>query len=286
MMAFIRLSDGRRLAFAEYGDPVGKPVFLFHGAPGSRFFRPPFDDRTRALGVRLITVDRPGFGESDYQPGRRIPDWPADVCELADSLGIGKFAVAGHSAGGPYALACAALIPGRLTAAATVSGLGPVDAPGALDGIRRRNRLGFLYGRHLPALFWTLGVWLLFHRAKDHPEEFVHADQIHPDPDNAMLTLPGVLEMCQTSTSMALRHGVGGFAREAFLLSRPWRVPLSQIPIPVHIWHGTADQDAPLGMAQAVARAVPNGQLRIFPGEGHLLIMRHWEELLRLLTTG
>src|SRR4030042_1974723 len=147
MDSSIVLWDGRHLAYAEYGDPRGKPVFLFHGIPGSRIFRPPPDDLTAANGVRLITVDRPGYGGSDFQPGRRILEWPADVCALADVLGLERFAVCGHSAGGPYVLACAAFIPQRLTAAGVISGLGPVDAPGmpapqSSTGFHRRRSAG------------------------------------------------------------------------------------------------------------------------------------------------
>src|SRR6476469_7158295 len=116
----IRLPDGRALAYAEWGDLLGRPVFLFHGMPGSRLFFP--DPQTAAEGgVRAITVDRPGMGGSDPQPGHVVADWPADVVELAGVLGLERFGVAGWSAGTPYAFACAALIPERLTAASATT---------------------------------------------------------------------------------------------------------------------------------------------------------------------
>jgi pimeloyl-ACP methyl ester carboxylesterase len=99
-MPSIALPDGRTLAYAEYGNPCGKPVFFFHGTPGSRFFRPP-DRITSRVGVHLICMDRPGYGLSTFQPGRRIVDWPEDILQLADFLGLDKFVVAGHSGGGP-----------------------------------------------------------------------------------------------------------------------------------------------------------------------------------------
>src|SRR5512136_1482675 len=112
-MTTIALSDGRTLAYAEYGDPTGQPVFFFHGMPGSRLFRPP-DQITAKVGVRLITTDRPGYGLSTFQPGRRFLDWPGDIAQLADHLNMEKFAVMGHSAGGPYVAACAYALPQRV----------------------------------------------------------------------------------------------------------------------------------------------------------------------------
>ena len=122
--ADIALRDGRRIAYCEWGDREGRPIILCHGAPGSRVFGP--DSKTTAeAGVRLITVDRPGYGRSDPKPGRQILDWPADVEELAAALGVDEFDVAGHSSGGPYALACASSFPVRVKRVALISCIAP-----------------------------------------------------------------------------------------------------------------------------------------------------------------
>jgi pimeloyl-ACP methyl ester carboxylesterase len=281
----IRLPDGRRLVYAEFGDPRGRPVFLFHGIPGSRIFRPPLDDLTARMKVRLITVDRPGYGGSDFQPGRRIRDWPADVCALADALGLARFAVCGHSGGGPYVLACAAFIPERLASAGVISSLGPVGAPGTLDGIILQNRLALTLGRRLPWPLFRLAIYFVFRRGRDHPEEFVHPDLRNPDnPDNAMLAMPGGLQVCLDSTREAFRAGLRGNAWEGFLSTRPWGFELEKIRIPVNLWHGTADPDAPVGMGRAIARALPRCSARFLEHEGHLLIFKYWEEILAALT--
>ena len=149
------LSDGRSLAYAEYGDSHGKPVFFFHGMPGSRLFRPP-DEITEKTGVRLITTDRPGYGLSAFQPGRRFLDWPGDISQVADHLGIQKFYAAGHSGGGPYVAACAYALPERVTAAAVLSGAGPVAAPGSTRGMTSTNKLGLTMGRFIPWLLWQI----------------------------------------------------------------------------------------------------------------------------------
>jgi pimeloyl-ACP methyl ester carboxylesterase len=115
--ATIRLGDGRALAYAEWGDRQGAPVLLFHGTPMSRLWCPD-ENVTAASRVRLLTIDRPGIGRSDVLPRRTFGDWPGDVAEFGDVLGIDEFGVVGWSAGGPYAAACAARIPDRLTGVA------------------------------------------------------------------------------------------------------------------------------------------------------------------------
>src|SRR5262245_1351194 len=91
----LTLVDGRTIGWAEFGDPAGFPVFYFHGWPGSRFQGERFDDAGWVVGARVIAPDRPGIGLSSAQPGRRLLNWPADVAELADSLGIEQFAIVG-----------------------------------------------------------------------------------------------------------------------------------------------------------------------------------------------
>jgi pimeloyl-ACP methyl ester carboxylesterase len=284
-MQSIVLPDGRRLAYAEYGDPAGRPLFLFHGVPGSRLFRPPLDEATARKHVRLITVDRPGYGGSDFQKGRRIRDWPADLSALADFLGLDRFAVCGHSGGGPYVLACAAFLSQRITAAGVISGLAPVDTPGMLDGITLQNRLGFAVGRYLPWPVFRLAMDSIFRNGRAHPEEFVHPDRKWPaNPDNAMLAMPGGLQVCHESTGEAFRSGLLGHAWEGYLMVHPWGFRLDQVQIPVDLWHGTDDIDAPVGMGRAVAAGLRNCRARLLEGEGHLLIFKYWGEILDALT--
>jgi len=136
----VRLRDGRTLSYAEWGDPSGVPVLLFHGSPASRLFCPD-PAATAAAGVRLVTIDRPGYGRSDHQPGRTILDWPTDVEQLAESLGLSRLPVVAHSSGGPYALACAVRLPDRVTRIALVSCVVPIDeVPAAVAGLDDGDR--------------------------------------------------------------------------------------------------------------------------------------------------
>ena len=135
----VTLQDGRMLGYAEYGAPEGMPAFYFHGFPGSRLDYQLVDTGEAAAeaNARIVAPDRPGYGLSDFRRGRKILDWPNDVTELADALGIDRFAVLGISGGGPYAAACVLTIPRRLTVTAIVCGMGPSDAPGMKDGVSR-----------------------------------------------------------------------------------------------------------------------------------------------------
>ena len=139
----VTLKDGRTLGFAEYGDPKGEPLLEFHGCPSCRFEARSYDEAGKKLGVRVISIDRPGFGISTFVKGYRTVDWPADVIEFADALGLNRFSVAGISSGSPYALACARFIPERLHGCSVVSGLPPLTVKG-----EKIDRKQFLIGAY------------------------------------------------------------------------------------------------------------------------------------------
>jgi pimeloyl-ACP methyl ester carboxylesterase len=279
----ITLKDGRTLAYAEYGAPDGKPVFFFHGMPGSRFFHP-YDEITRKLGVRLITVDRPGYGLSDFQPGRRILDWPDDIAVLVDSLGIEKFAVAGHSGGGPYAAACAYALPDRVSAAAILSGAGPLDAPGATGDMSAVNKAGFTFGRYIPWPLWHGLMWLFYHHRCDNPAAALDKGNGHrPQADDEQISRPEVRQACLQSEIEAFRHGLRGMAWDARLLTRPWGFRLEDIHVPVQLWQGSADDLATVAMARHIAGKIPDCRITICEGEAHLLLFPHWGEILSQL---
>ena len=271
----IRLGDGRSLGFAEYGSPTGRPVFFFPGTPSSRLLHPP-EGPTAARGARLIVVERPGFGLSDFQPGRTLLDWPDDVVELADALAIDRFPVVGFSAGGPYALACACKIPHRLTAAAVVSGVGPIDLDGGVQEMPRIRRVGAAVANRAPWLLRPL-LWLAGNPHRS-PERFFERMAIQNGPID-----PAIQSMMMRSYLEATRAGVRGFAREAVLLSNPWPFQLEDIQVAVYVWHGEADGSVSLSAARHVAETIPNCRAVFLPGEGHWLIHDRWDQILAAL---
>ena len=139
-------ADGsRKLTVRISGNPSGIPVFFLHGTPGSRIGPAPRTPVLYKLGVRLISFDRPGYGGSERQVARRVADAAEDVVAIADYLEVEQFAVLGRSGGGPHALACAALLPDRVTRAGVLVSLAPWEGMGAqwLNGMSISNRLEY-----------------------------------------------------------------------------------------------------------------------------------------------
>jgi pimeloyl-ACP methyl ester carboxylesterase len=276
----LRLSGGRRLGYAEYGDRRGAPVMFFHGTPGSRRVAGWADEAARRRGIRLIAPDRPGFGLSDFQPGRTLGAWPADVLELADTLGVARFAVAGVSGGGPYVAACAWRIAGRLTRAAIISGIGPLHGQALAPMLPRAYRAGFAVVRGLPAAVRVaLGLARLGLR---HAPGCVLASvgASLPEADRAILRRPPVRALLLDDAREAMRQGTRGALQELILLSRPWDVPLGEIRMPVRLWHGEDDAQVPVAIARRVAATLPTCRASFLPGAGHLWALEHLDEVL------
>jgi len=277
----LSLRDGRRLGYAEYGKPDGEPGFYFHGHPGSRLEAQFADKAAVDAGVRIIAPDRPGYGLSDFQPHRTILDWPRDIEEAADLLGLDRFTVLGASGGGPYALACAHEIPERITRAGVVSGVGPYDAPGATQGMRWQNRIGFQLGARFPALA-RLIMWSMERQVRRRPERTLDAiAQAMSSVDAEVVRRPGVREVLAADIAEAFRQGSRGAALDVVLLGRPWGFRLDGIKPVVLLWQGEADVLVPPAMGRHLAAQIPNCHATFFPGEGHLLVVDHMSEIVR-----
>ncbi len=273
------LRDGRNLGFAVYGDPDGRPEFYLHGLPGSRLQARIADKVAARLGIRIIALDRPGFGLSDFKPGRTIADWPDDLVEAADILGADRFPVIGLSGGSPYAAACAFSIPHRLTSVAIVSGMGPLHRPGATDGMPRSSRAFFALASRLPWIT-RLPMWWIGRQARRNAGRLLDKMSADlPPADKAVLARPEVRQTFQGDIAEAFRCGSRGPARELSLLARPWGFRLEDIQTEVHIWHGEADVVVSPSMGRHLASAIPNSRARFYPGEGHLLAVSRMEEI-------
>lgn len=271
----ITLKDGRTLGYAEYGSPQDKPVFFFHGSPSSRLVGQITDEAARRLNARVIAIDRPGMGLSDFRPDRQILDWPDDVVQLADILGIGSFAVLGYSAGGAYAAACAFKIHQRLRAASIVSGLGPIDVRGATNDMPRQVRVFLLTARRAPFLLRLFLKQLMARRLPGDPG-FSPTKALGSDADKAVLARPDVARVFGIALLEAFRSGNRGPARDAVLSACPWGFVPHDISTEVHVWHGEADILAPAVFGRYIANAIPNCRARFFPDEGHIsLITNH-----------
>jgi pimeloyl-ACP methyl ester carboxylesterase len=274
------LRDARLLGYAEQGDPDGKPVLLFHGLPGSRLTRHPDGSIAARLGIRLITFDRPGIGISTPQRGRRILDWPRDVAEFADAKGLERFAVIGWSGGGPYALATAHELPGRITRVGLVASLTPLAgtafAQHLAPDLRRNARLG----RIVPWIVYQAVRREVRAFARDRDAAVDAAFAKSPACDRATLDDPAFRRMQIDSRCEAYRQGVAGVYREAMLYLRPWGFDPADVRVPVQLWHGEEDETLAPPMGRHLAETL-GCDATFLQGEGHMVCLTHWEEILR-----
>jgi pimeloyl-ACP methyl ester carboxylesterase len=269
----MELADGRELAWIELGDPSGRPVFGFHGTPGSRYQVVVDDEPLRANAVRLISVDRPGYGHSTYHEGRTLRDWPGDVRQLADHLSLDRFAVAGISGGGPHSLACAALLPDRVAVAGVLSGVGLLAAPGAEEGMMPTNVLITKIGRRstkpLVALF---GVMTQAQRRWPERMTQMMAKQM-PPADAAIISRPDVHDLFLREARRSSATSAKAAAQDFQLFSRDWGFRLEDIDVPVHLWQGDADRNVPVAHGRQMAAAIPKATLHEVEGGGHLMTL-------------
>lgn len=279
----ITLPDGRRLGYTEFGDPNGRAVFFFHGFGTSRVICPPNVQTAVDVGVRLIAVDRPGIGLSDAKPGRRLLDWPADVSALADRLDIGPFSVIGWSGGGPYALACAHALAERVAAVALVSSPAPLAGIAERGYLRRMDRNAVRAAGRAPVLI-RLALWHWGRPQRRDAERFFEESVAEMcAADQQILGDSDIRERMIANSTELYRQGGRGMYDEALVLARPWGFELSELTVPVYLWHGERDETVPLGMAQYLARAIPTVTACFHSDEGHHLLYRRWPEILAAL---
>ena len=273
LLETVELSDGRSLSFASFGDPAGRPVFYFHGFPGSRFEPQSNHEAYLKGGIRLLALDRPGIGYSTRKNKRQLLDWPEDVVEVAKILNLEKFSVLGVSGGGPYALACARAIPGYLDKVTVACGLGPMDAPNATSGMMLSNRILFSYGRFFPPLL-RLSVSLMVRQLSSKPvkgfEKFVEG---LPEPDRLVLSGANAQELVLASAVEGVRQGSKPLLEEISIYSKFWGFELSDLNVPVSLFQGEADIDVPASMARYQAELIPNCELNLYPTDGHFSLL-------------
>jgi pimeloyl-ACP methyl ester carboxylesterase len=280
-------SDGRRLTAAVYGDPEGRPVFLLHGTPGSRIGPKPRSAILHRLGVRLICFDRPGYGESDRLPGRRVADAAADVSAIADALGLGKFAVVGRSGGGPHALACAALLPERMTKAAVLVGLAPRQAEGLdwLDGMTESNVKEYeavARGYEQVAAVTTATADAV--RA-DPASLLTELQKELPDCDLRVVSDRGIRSLLLATYAEGLRTSAHGWIDDDVAFHEPWGFDPAAVNIPVLLWHGASDTFSPVSHVKWLAERIPSASAVVQAGAAHFGALGVLPDILRWLTS-
>jgi pimeloyl-ACP methyl ester carboxylesterase len=274
--------DGRRIECHTYGDPDGFPIVYCHGglsAPVDIAFA---DEAARARSVRILAPARPGIAGSDRwtRPGRRVADWAADVGAVCDDLGVERCSVLGWSAGGPFALACAAGLGGRVGRVATVGGMAPLVAPLSARQLGLYlDQLLFPLSPRRPAL-----ASLVVRVSALTPARLVHFSLMRAVPPEdrsvvATLTPSDVASWLREAT----RNGPGGVVDDYATITGDWGFAPSDVSLDVTVFQGAADTLLPRAHAEALAGQLPAGRLEVVEGAGHFLLHTHLAEVLDAL---
>jgi pimeloyl-ACP methyl ester carboxylesterase len=283
----IRLTDGRKLGFAEYGDLAGRPLFYFHGWPSSRLEPRTGQKVCSSLGIRLIAPDRPGYGLSDFKPRRALRDWANDVGELALHLQLKRFDILGVSGGGPYAALCASVLADRLSAVILISSVAPADAPEATSGMVALNRFLLSFARKAPRLAQYSGRFFLkVFWGKGHQVIPVQIEARLPPADRQALASTDLRDALIASSREAFRGGVRAAAADGLLYGLPWGFRLEDIRLPIHLWHGEKDNVVPVTMGRYLAKTIPHCRATFCANDGHFsLAFARLEEILKTALT-
>lgn len=263
---YVDLDGDRRLAWTEYGHPDGRPVLLFHGGNDSRLVGAMLAEAARRGQVRLVCADRPGFGRSTFQAGRRFTDWPKDVAALADELGLERFAVVGHSGGGPHALACAVALPDRVSWVSTVSSVAPPEASnaGLHPAFRAVNVLMASRRAYAPMARSQLK------QMRGSTQRWLQMwGRMQPADGELFDRRPDMRDLLVAEMDEGAHQGVDGIVLEAALYHRDWGFDLRSVSAPTSVWHGGRDRQAAVAWAQYLAATIPGATLTMVAASGH-----------------
>jgi pimeloyl-ACP methyl ester carboxylesterase len=286
------LPEGRALELLELGDPAGRPVFFLPGCPDSRWAAWSAREVAADVGVRLLAVNRPGYGRSTATASthRSVAD---DLVSAMDQLGVGAAGVLGMSLGGPYALACAALHPARVTAVTTVSAVGQVaamDPPHHRDDLApeavselaavRRGTLADAVEVLRPAF----ERWAASFDAGEVPDEQLASRWAATSSGRDLELLLAVPPDVRARGAREALADPTGYLRDAALALRAWEWDIDAVRCPVSVWHGGSDDSASVRNAEWLLTHVPGARGEVLPGETHLAVLHdHWRELLETL---
>jgi len=284
----VRLPGDRLLSVELSGDPHGLPVFLHHGTPGSGHGPKPRDFVLYGLGVHLISYSRPGYGGSTRSPGRSVADAAHDVERIADDLGLGRFAVLGRSGGGPHALACAALLPERITRAAALVSVAPADAIG-LDwyGHMVDSNVAAYQAAGEDASRLSERLRLRADRVRSDPSYLI--EQLRAEMAPADLNIVddvAIRRLLLLTYTEALAHGPHGWIDDVLALRGNWGFRPERIRVPVRLWHGADDQFAPVSHTRWLAEHIPDATIEVQHGVAHFGALQVIPHLLSWLVAG
>jgi pimeloyl-ACP methyl ester carboxylesterase len=273
-MMLVDLPDGRQLDVLIAGPEGGLPLVFHHGAPGAAALFGPMVDAATRRGLRPMVYSRPGYGESSAHPGRAVADAAADTAAILDKLGADEFVTVGWSGGGPHALACAALLPGRCTSAATIGGVAPFGADGLdwMAGMGSENVEEFGAAASGEAALTRYLVPQAEALATVEGADVAQAlGDLVSDVDKRQLT-GGFADYLAGSFRTAMTGGIAGWRDDDLAFVRDWGFPFGN-GAPVAIWQGDQDRMVPYAHGEWLAVNVPGARAHLLTGEGHLSLL-------------
>lgn len=279
----VKLNDGRFISYEIYGNPKGKPVFYFHGWPASCLSATPLHIPAQSLDLRIIALDRPGYGFSTFQPSRTLLDWPDDVIEIANYFKLKRFSIIGTSGGGPYVCACAYKIPQRITTAIITAGLGPLN--NLTSHLEKEQQIylymwKWVYKLSLPILFFynkTIRFWPSLY--------FFVTNTRRSKSDQQLFNKRSIRNLIISTAKRAFYQGFEGPWQDIKIYSNPWGFDLKNVNKKIFLWHGHDDKSVPLWIGKYVAQSLSNCQPHYLKNFGHMLLLTHALNILSQISS-
>lgn len=275
--------DGRTIEVLTGGDPDGFPLLFHMGSPSAVAASAAIDAAAAAAGLRYVTFSRPGYGRSTPRPAPgRYADDVAESLVVLDHLGIGDFVTGGWSGGGPRALACAALVPDRCRAAATLAGVAPYGAAGLdwFEGMAEENLEEYHTAEQGPEAYGALVEEQILPMLAATPDQIADAMGGLVTPvDRAMVT-DELADWMSRTFNHAGAQGAIGVRDDGLAAVAPWGFDLAEIRVPVAVWQGRQDAMVPYSHGAWLAANVPGAQPHLFEDEGHLSLLGRLDEIL------
>jgi pimeloyl-ACP methyl ester carboxylesterase len=273
--ATLTTSDGTTIGYTDLGDPGGTAVLFFHGAPGGRLSLEHLEPDFARSGQRVISPNRSGYGHTSFVPGRSRSDAVDDAVAVLDHLAVGRFVVAGHSSGGPYAVETAARFPDRVRGGVVVGGLTDMAWPEAWHELAPSDAEQMRMPTEddvIEAVARQIGA---------DGSHFLDAGGVDlPAPDVLALDDPAVANVMVESLVASFEQGVVGYAQDTFVEGRPWTFRPSDIRCPFLVAHGDHDDVVPFAHSRHTMEIIPEAALRVLPGHGHVTILRELPALI------
>lgn len=277
----IILKDGRKLGFAEYGKVNGYPIIYCHGSQSSRLEMHYEHSFAIENDLRIITIDRPGHGISDFNPNGSILEFARDAKQLITYLKIDRFSIAGMSAGSAFALGMSYLYPENIHKTSIISGFAPFNQE-ITKHLSSEVKIILHLAKAFPFLFKIL-IKIQAKQIINRPKKVLNGFlRIMSEPDQKALRNQLVINTIESMFKEAFRNGSKGVVYEiSNLLVRNWEFDLNEIQVPVTFWQGKKDNNIPYEWAQYMSSVIKEANLKEFPEEGHLLIFKYAEEIFK-----